>query len=86
MDQSDSPEPSADFASKHMALGGLAAELEDDSDAGKWHIVLLLISLIIIIITRLVPFGLTNIVCHHHHPHHHRRHHQVGAFGPGQHC
>ena len=33
MDQSDSPEPSADFASNHMALGGLAAELEADSDA-----------------------------------------------------
>ena len=35
MDQSDSPEPSADFASNHMALGGLAAELEADSDAGS---------------------------------------------------
>ena len=35
MDQSDSPEPSADFASNHMALGGLATELEADSGAGN---------------------------------------------------
>ena len=35
MDQSDSPEPSADFASNHMALDGLATELEADSDAGN---------------------------------------------------
>ena len=35
MDQSDSPEPSADFASNHMALGGLATELDADSDAGN---------------------------------------------------
>ena len=35
MDQSDSPELSADFASNHMALGGLATELEADSDAGN---------------------------------------------------
>ena len=35
MDQSDSPELSADFASNHMALGGLATELEADSGAGN---------------------------------------------------
>ena len=35
MDQSDSPELSADFASNHMALSKLATELEADSDAGS---------------------------------------------------
>ena len=35
MDQSDSPELSAYFASNHMALGGLATELEADSGAGN---------------------------------------------------